>query len=229
MPPSGGKSTKTCEKRHPKKCKRYNTEKGCRFGSECGYHHSKQHDDSKTCECKAKIDILEKIATEITNKIIDHENKLDNMKTLYTEHGELKEKVNLCEAVVQKMFMNKMKLEAEVKDLNTIIKSKVSNEEAAHNLKQNDEKEDCKSSQEKTIKPSHVEGKENKDKQTKYIKCEVFEYSCKNINGMRKHMNMKHGDHKFKICDIAFTNSMDVLAHTAKCHDQEEKKVMKQL
>ena len=116
------KSTKTCEKRHPKKCKRYNTEKGCRFGSECGYHHSEQHDDNKTCECKAKIDILEKIATEITSKIIDHENKLDNMKTLYPEHGELKEKLNLCEAVIQKMFMNIIKLEAEVKDLKTIIR-----------------------------------------------------------------------------------------------------------
>ena len=36
------------------------------------------------------------------------------------------------------------------------------------------------------------------------------EYSYKNVIGMRKHMNMKHGDHKCKICDEVFTNSMDV-------------------
>ena len=52
----------------------------------------------------------------------------------------------------------------------------------------------------------------------------MCEFSGKNINAMRKHMNMKHGDNKCKICGKAFTNSMDVLAHTAKCHDQEEKK-----
>ena len=161
------------------------------------------------------------MATEITNKIIDHENKLDNMKTIYTEYGELTEKVNLCEAAAQKIFMNIIKLEAEVKDLKTIIKSKDIYEKAAHNLKQNIKKEYCKSIQEITFKPSHVEVNKNEDKQTKYVKCEICEYSCKNVNGMRKHMTMKHGDHKCKICDETFTNSMDVLAHKANCHNQE--------
>ena len=49
----------------------------------------------------------------------------------------------------------------------------------------------------------------------------MCEYSCKNVNGMRKHMTMKHGDHKCKLCNETFTNSMDVLAHKANCHNQE--------
>ena len=89
------------------------------------------------------------------------------MKNLYTEHGEVMEKVKICEAVVQKIFMNIIKLEVEVKDLKTIIKSKDIYEKAAQNLKQNIKKEYCKSIQEITFKPSHVEVNENKDKQTK--------------------------------------------------------------
>ena len=48
----------------------------------------------------------------------------------------------------------------------------------------------------------------------------MCDYSCKKINIMRKHMNMKHSDNKCKICDKVFTNSMDALVHTAKEHHQ---------
>ena len=37
---------------------------------------------------------------------------------------------------------------------------------------------------------------------------------------MKKHMNMKHVNHKCKICDKEFPNLMDALAHTAKDHSQ---------
>ena len=80
------------------------------YASEWSYHHNTQQEESKHCECNAKIDILEKKVTELTKKIIDHENKLGYIKTLFKEVNEVKEKVNLCEAVVQKMFMNIIKL-----------------------------------------------------------------------------------------------------------------------
>ena len=50
----------------------------------------------------------------MTNKILNQENKLDDIKAVLTEDRELKEKVKLLEAVVQKMFVNVIKLEAEV-------------------------------------------------------------------------------------------------------------------
>ena len=110
------KSTKTCTKRLPKNCKKYNTEKGCRFGSDCAYSHKRDQDSSKPCEFQTRIDSLEKIVTEMAHKIVNHENTIDNMKTLLSEQSELKEKVNLLEAVVQKMFLEKIQLEAKAKN-----------------------------------------------------------------------------------------------------------------
>ena len=99
------KSTKTCTKGHPKNCKKYNTEKGCRFGSDCAYHHKRDQDSSKPCEFQTRIDSLEKIVTEMAHNIVNHENTLDNMNTFLQEQSELKEKVNILEAVVKKMFL----------------------------------------------------------------------------------------------------------------------------
>ena len=107
-------STKTCEKRHPKNCKQYDTEKGCQFGSECDYNHKPIKDVGKPCGCQAKIDILENIVTEMANKIINQKNELKNMKTVPTEDSELNEKVKLMEAVIQKMFVNVIQLEAKI-------------------------------------------------------------------------------------------------------------------
>ena len=44
---------------------------------------------------------------------------------------------------------------------------------------------------------------------------------CKKVNMMKKHINMKHGDHNCKICDKAFPNPMDALLHTAKDHSHQ--------
>ena len=52
----------------------------------------------------------------MTNKIIHQKNKLENLNTILREHSELKEKIKLLEAVVQNMFVNVIKLEAEVKN-----------------------------------------------------------------------------------------------------------------
>ena len=98
------KSTKTCRKRHPKDCKRYKTANSCQFGSECAYYHRTNQEASKPCECQSKIDILENIVTEMANKIINQENKIENIKNLHTEDTELNQKVKLLEAVVQKIF-----------------------------------------------------------------------------------------------------------------------------
>ena len=56
---------KTCTKRHPKKCKKNETERGCRFGIECSYHYNTEHDVPKAGETKnylawkEKVNILE--------------------------------------------------------------------------------------------------------------------------------------------------------------------------
>ena len=58
----------------------------------------------------------------MTNKILNQENKLDDIKAVLTEDMKLKEKVKLLEAVVQKMFVNVIKLEAELNNKKITIK-----------------------------------------------------------------------------------------------------------
>ena len=149
------KSTKTCKKQHPKNCKKYNTERGCRFGSECAYYHKRDQDSSKPCECQTKIDILEKIVTEMAHKIVNHENTLDNMKMLLSEQSELKKKVNLLEVVVQKMFLEKIQLEAKPKNKKITIVDKEIIEEAI------EEETDCKRKQKITDREDGTDVKIN--------------------------------------------------------------------
>ena len=52
----------------------------------------------------------------MAHKIVNHENTLDYMKTLLSEQSKLKEKLNLLEAVVHKIFLEKIQLEAKAKN-----------------------------------------------------------------------------------------------------------------
>ena len=101
------------------------------------------------------------------------------------------------------MSMNIIKIETEVNDLRTIIKSKYIIEEASSNMKPIVEKTECKSTHEKSVKE---EVKKKNDEQNNDNKCEMCNYSCKKINIMRKHMNMKHTDNKCKkyLCNHQF-------------------------
>ena len=159
----------------------------------------------------------------MANKIINQENKIENMMT---EDSQLKEKVQLLEAVVQKMFVNVIQLEAKINNKKITIKGKEIIEEDIG------EETEHKSNLVKTVgedgtniklnyKPPLVEVEQDKCKQNNDLKCEICDYSCKKINMLKKHMNMKHADNKCKVCDKSFPNSMDTLVHTAKEHGQK--------
>ena len=156
----------------------------------------------------------------MAHKIVNHENTLDNMKILLSEQSKVKEKVNLLEAVVQKMILEKNQLEAKAKNKKITIVDKEIIEEAI------EEKTDCKRKQKKTdgtdvkqnYKPPIVEVNKDNGNQNNDLKCEICDFSCKKVNIMKKHMDMKHVNHKCKMCDKEFLNSMDALAHAAKDH-----------
>ena len=65
-----------CKKRHPKKCKKYETERGCRFGFDCCYLHVSQQSANKVSatkpmsELQEKVDNLEKSLSELTEKVV---------------------------------------------------------------------------------------------------------------------------------------------------------------
>ena len=62
-----------CKKRHPKK---YETERGCRFGFDCRYLHVSQQSANKVSatkpmsELQDKVDNLEKSLSELTEKVV---------------------------------------------------------------------------------------------------------------------------------------------------------------
>ena len=71
-------------------------------------------DTTKANKTDAKIDLIEKIATEMAGQIVNRKNVIFNK-----EETELKGKVNMLEAVVQKLVLNMIKLEGEFNEQKT--------------------------------------------------------------------------------------------------------------
>ena len=76
---SGCQQIKTCQRRHPKPCKRF-ASGSCRFGTECAYNHQSVPIIKEICEHTEKIDTLEKIVWEITLKFNKFDQELKDLK-----------------------------------------------------------------------------------------------------------------------------------------------------
>ena len=121
---------------------------------------------------------------------------------LQPEDTELKEKVKLLEAVVQKFFLNVINLDDELNNKKITIKDKAIIVESIGG------EAECKSKEEKDVmedgnnkKPPTFEVKKDKGKHNQDLKFEICNYRCKKMNMMKKHVNMKHGDHNCKTCE----------------------------
>ena len=161
------KTIETCPKRHPKRCEEVNSENGCNFESDCAYPHEINKNTIKPSETDAKIDLHENIVIEMASKVLNHKDVTSN-----TEDTEVKEKVNLLEAVVKKMFLNVIKLEAEVKELKTKTTNVIKETDVRDNLlpgKQNEEKV-------VHSKPINIMDKKDMGKTNYALKCDM----CKN-------------------------------------------------
>ena len=79
------KGVRACPKRHPKACKRRNTEKGCNFGNKRAYTHTNVHETPKETqiEWEKKFEALKLKVNEMANKLVST-----------TEGSELKKKSN---------------------------------------------------------------------------------------------------------------------------------------
>ena len=70
-----------CQKRHPKICRKFLSEKGCRFGTECSYKHlsscpsPKQKDD-----LTVTIELLTSVVEQMSKKIIQLETEVGELK-----------------------------------------------------------------------------------------------------------------------------------------------------
>ena len=113
------KDKKQCHKRHPKSCKRFNSENGCKHGEECAYNHQVDEKFKEVNELKEKVDILEKIVAKKVSKE--------------------RERLEQLEIVVKAMSRKVLSLESELKDLKR--KRKPSEEESIFKIKEIKRKE----------------------------------------------------------------------------------------
>ena len=58
------KSKGSCDKRHPKLCKRYTQEKSCPFGETCGYLHKEKEKSPEETKLMTRIEQLEAVVKE---------------------------------------------------------------------------------------------------------------------------------------------------------------------
>ena len=125
------------------------------------------------------------------------------------------------------MFVNVIKLEAEVNELKTKIKNINIIKEpvfvSEHTDDRNIKDAESKSSQETTVygDDTTAEVKISKNKQKMDLKCDICNYSCKKKSVMKKHMEMKHSDHKCNICREGFSTVTELLQHMADKHSKK--------
>ena len=112
-----------------------------------------------------------------------------NKSVSKTEGSELKEKVKHLEAVIQNMFQNVVRLDAEISELKSKAKNKYITEKTAGFFNQ----QTWLTVQKVIIsKPSTAELITDQAEQHDDLKCDMCEYLCKKKNIMKKHMNTKH-------------------------------------
>ena len=63
------KQIKTCNKRHPKRCKNYVSRNTCRFESDCAYSHKKSTESIEKDMLKEKVNTLENTVSEMKIKL----------------------------------------------------------------------------------------------------------------------------------------------------------------
>ena len=117
-------STKTCLKRHPRKCKKYETKNGCRFKFACAYQHSKHHVANEAGEIKTFIELKEKI-NHLENTVEELTNKVEGMNV-----DKLEQMDKVVRALVRKVLslesdLEEMKNKKEIKGLGTRNEVKV--------------------------------------------------------------------------------------------------------
>ena len=162
------KTSKTCNKRHPKRCRKYDTGK-CRFKNDCAYKHLKPETQEDTEQIKEKIEVLEKAVQQIIKSNKDNE--------------QLKEKLEVLEKVVHALTRKALSFEAELKVLKDFKhersncvkeKERETNYEASHeNISFNHTELKGTTSNEKNNKDEKLDLKDE------MLRCKNCDYSCK--------------------------------------------------
>ena len=180
------KELKSCDKRHPKPCRRFTVEKVCKFGVDCAYAH------------------LESETSKLEKTVID------NVGSMKVEIFELKDALQRLApndevgSELEKLKKEVVNLKAENSEI--ICKLKVIEEELkSYTTNKSDEKQGVLScdycsyeSSKQEEYDSHLKRHNNKGG-SELFKCNICDYDCEIMNMLGKHMSSKH-PHMFN-CD----------------------------
>ena len=189
---------KQCQKRHPKNCKRFASGSGCRHDKKCAYNHTVE-------EMKKKIEILENIVADLTNKEVSKEN--EKMEQLEVVVKALVRKVLSLESGLKVMKSNKTACHEEpflfVKKESE--SEKVEEEKGDKEKKPETTKEASQASSSKKIKETTNKVKDkNKFSKRKDNKVSVFKFGAearKNVLDGKESEEKETTSTEFK-CDL---------------------------
>ena len=196
------KDKNDCKKRHPKICRKFSSNKGCRFGNDCSYKHSEQSSPAPSSpysiNLASRVKLLETIVEQMAKNIIYLEIKL------------------------QESQINKVNIEAEQEELSSnIIKQnnkiiEKSKDLEAHNAIVETEVlvEKLQTSSDEVQSDGQHSEEKNDETPEIILQCKECAYTCKKEVTMKKHVNTKHTK-KCKVCDLEFETSIAVLKHVA--------------
>ena len=212
------KTSKSCNKRHPKRSKKYDSANR-RFESDCAYKHVKPKSNKDHEHLKEKVDALEKIVQANINTNQDNQ--------------QLKDKIEVLEKVVHAMTRKVLCLETELKEVkkkstkdpklksSEHVKEKQSEtkeEVSCENISFNDN--DLKGT---TSTPKGINDKAEKlDFKNYMLSCNECNYVCKKEKSLKNHMLTKHEQHQCKECEEKLPNFMQLLKHVAKHHTKNQ-------
>ena len=221
---SGCHKIKECKKRHPKPCKRFDSENGCRFQKKCEYNHQVTKQTKEQNELTDKVNMLETSLLDLTNKVVNMENErkeyLEKFQKLEKVVAALCRKVPTMEKEIKEMKSNRtVGTTNEEKYLSVMIKDKeIETEQVVFDI--NDIKEKSSTPKEKSNKVSDINDKEA------LLSCKECNYKCKKINSLKKHITIKHEQHPCKEFRENLPTFTELLKHIAKNHCEEEGDVL---
>ena len=208
-----------CQKRHPKNCKRFASETGCRHKEGCAYSHNVPNQFDEDNEVNEKVSRLEKMVDELTKKVFNQET--EKVKELDKIVKVLVRKVLSLESDITEMKKNKIASEgiegevvnkttegAVIKENKIHVKSDLSDENCFN-------PSSCSSPKVKSDKTKKVEKKEE------FFKCEKCDYKVKKEATLKKHIITKHEVNVCKECNEKVSTFMELLKHVAKNHTKE--------
>ena len=209
----------SCQKRHPKICKRYFSG-NCRFKNYCAFKHSTKIIVKDQCKIEQKVMFLENIFLELTLKLFNVEEELKLCKHNKSSETKTAEINDHKEDFKESNITSDKDIEKELQD------STNDSTEEEDNLGEVFLEIEISQISNKKEEGINNEGVENNSGNKTSFSCDHCSYKCKEENVYQNYVVNKHATnnkaHQCKTCRENFNSLSDVLEHDLKEHQDKQ-------